>query len=379
MSTVEVPPPPTEDGLLVAAALAGDEGAQDRLFHLFHPRMVGYVRSRWISDPEEAAELVQSTWEKAIGALSTFDPSRPLWPWLKTIVDNTARNHRRANLTEDGVSRSVAVDNEVLDAFDHDGAEIGLVELQCAVKPALAALPARQREAFVGIELEGMTHSEMRERMGLKSNNAVRQLLHRARVNLREALDGLWGLGPLVWLQQAFGRARKALVLLGPEPAAGIAGVIGAVATLVIITGGIPDAEAGPSNTSPPPAIVSTQPADASPASSPPDATATPGGTNPAAGPSQPTATSTTTPAPPSTDGPPARDSHPEADVDIPATGVSAGTRSEQTPDHDYGVEIEQVGAPPVGNTSNDPNLRPLDATACTTAATLPGGYCHTP
>ena len=348
----------------------GDRAAFDRLIepHLALVRRIAHGR---LGPGGEADDCVQAALLKCWLKIDTFVPGH-FEAWVAVVARNTAIDRLRVRQREQ--RRRVRI--EGLDVASPADLEAAFA-LRDAVAQRVAAARKRDVELVVAHHLQGVSVAELARTYDM-TTGSMAVALHRARTRLREALDGLWGLGPLVWLQQAFGRARKALVLLGPEPAAGIAGVIGAVATLVIITGGIPDAEAGPSNTSPPPAIVSTQPADASPASSPPDATATPGGTNPAAGPSQPTATSTTTPAPPSTDGPPARDSHPEADVDIPATGVSAGTRSEQTPDHDYGVEIEQVGAPPVGNTSNDPNLRPLDATACTTAATLPGGYCHT-
>lgn len=377
MSTVEVVAPPTRDGVLVAAVLAGDRDAQARLFTQFHPRITAYVRARWTRDVEDSADLVQQVWERVMAALPRFDLSRPLWPWLKVIVDNTARNERRATLTHAGTPRTVAVEDQVFDVLGHVPSDVGMVELECAVTPVVATLPERQRLAFIGIELEGLSHAEVGERLGLKTN-AVRQLLHRARLNIREALGGLWGLGPTVVLQRATGRLREAVTMLGPGPASGMAGVISAVTALLIIGGGIPNVDGGPFERGGPAApfpAAAGVPGELSRLTQP-------GGTDQIDDHGETTSPPPATPAPSGTAGaaaPPVRDGHPEVEVVAPVAGVGAGTRAQEAPEYDYGVEIEEVGSPPVGSTSSDPALRPVDAAACDAASTVPGGYCNTP
>jgi RNA polymerase sigma-70 factor (ECF subfamily) len=65
------------------------------------------------------------------------------------------------------------------------------------VVAAVQSLPERQRDAIVMRELEGRSYEEIADRMGA-SHGAVRQLLSRARIAIRERLGALAGAEPLV-------------------------------------------------------------------------------------------------------------------------------------------------------------------------------------
>ena len=226
----------------------GDRAAFDRLIepHLALVRRIAHGR---LGPGGEADDCVQAALLKCWLKIDTFVPG-DFEAWVAVVARNTAIDRLRVRQREQ--RRRVRI--EGLDVASPADLEAAFA-LRDAVAQRVAAARKRDVELVVAHHLQGVSVAELARTYDM-TTGSMAVALHRARTRLREALDGLWGLGPLVWLQQAFGRARKALVLLGPEPAAGIAGVIGAVATLVIITGGIPDAEAGPSNTSPPPAIA---------------------------------------------------------------------------------------------------------------------------
>ena len=99
---------------------------------------------------------------------------------------------------------------------------------------AIAALPKRQRSALVARELEGRSHDEIAEALGL-SRGAVRQLIHRARNTVRTAASALTPYGLLTRLGAESEPSRVGEVVAGG--AAG--GVAAKAAVTVMLAGGV--------------------------------------------------------------------------------------------------------------------------------------------
>ena len=66
--------------------------------------------------------------------------------------------------------------------------QIAKIELQQVVRQAVDNLAPRQREAIVLSRFEGMSYQEIADVMNM-TIQAVKSLLSRARVNLKEALE----------------------------------------------------------------------------------------------------------------------------------------------------------------------------------------------
>lgn len=80
---------------LVRQARAGDTAAWEQLV-LAHQEAVFRLAYLILGDPADAQDAAQDALIRAYWALSSFDESRPLRPWLLTIAANQARNRRRA-------------------------------------------------------------------------------------------------------------------------------------------------------------------------------------------------------------------------------------------------------------------------------------------
>jgi RNA polymerase sigma factor (sigma-70 family) len=170
------------DERLVQLARAG----QDRAFAVIVERYRRPLQTfaRRLGADGRADDLVQQTFLSAFAALRSGTEVWHLRAWLHQILRHAAL-------------RSVSVTTELeLDWTDGELAtasadELAELNLQARdVLSALATLPSRQHDALVGTAIHGRSRTEVAALMGL-SEGAVRQLVHRARENLRGAVTAL--------------------------------------------------------------------------------------------------------------------------------------------------------------------------------------------
>jgi RNA polymerase sigma factor (sigma-70 family) len=156
--------------------------AIEQLYAAHHAEIYNYL-ARMVRDDELAADLTQETFVKAYRAFdSLVDPSRAR-PWLYQIAGRTALDElRRRQLIRfvpwTGESRGVeasAEERALQTRFSGD------------MERALAAIPARQRQALLLAEISELSGMELAQALGV-SHMAARALLTRARESLRQAL-----------------------------------------------------------------------------------------------------------------------------------------------------------------------------------------------
>ncbi len=76
------------------AAIAGDDRARAAVVGRHHRRVYGYLY-QMTRQREDAEDLTQQTFIKALRHLDRVDPERPVINWLLTIARRTALNHFR--------------------------------------------------------------------------------------------------------------------------------------------------------------------------------------------------------------------------------------------------------------------------------------------
>ncbi len=84
-----------EEAALVRRAWGGDEAAWEALVRRYQ-EPVFRLAYLILGDAAEAEDAAQEAFVRAWAALGRFDQSRPLRPWLLSIVANLARNRRRS-------------------------------------------------------------------------------------------------------------------------------------------------------------------------------------------------------------------------------------------------------------------------------------------
>lgn len=174
----------SEEHELVARAKAGDREGFSGLVKL-HQRRAYLIARSVVMTHEDAEDAVQEGFMRAYQALDRFDVAQSFGAWLNRIVANAALDLSRR--------RKVRAADELSDthasAF-RDPAEDR--ELSERLRAALATLPERPRAVLVLHDIEGFTHAEIGEVLGIPGGTA-RSDLHHARQKLKVLLANLKG------------------------------------------------------------------------------------------------------------------------------------------------------------------------------------------
>jgi RNA polymerase sigma-70 factor (ECF subfamily) len=178
------------DRELVARAVKGDQAAFGVLMQRHKGWLHRFVR-RHVRDGEEAYDILQESFASAWLALSRYDPDRPLAIWLRRIALNKCRDRaRRAAVRRVlfGFAGSSEARLDVADpAMGPDQAASSSQALR-RLEEAVAALPQGLKEPLVLTALEGLSHKEAGEILGMNAK-AVETRVYRARKQLAAMLE----------------------------------------------------------------------------------------------------------------------------------------------------------------------------------------------
>jgi RNA polymerase sigma factor (sigma-70 family) len=203
------------DDRLVGLVRSGHERAFDAIVERYRNPLVRYC-GRMLPD-SRCEDAVQQAFINAHAALTSSDEPVQLKPWLFAITRNAALNILRQNGWN---YEQIPADFDGVRRPDQIFEERARLERTVA---ALNELPERQRDALVMREFEGRSYGEIATALGA-NDGAVRQLLNRARVTLRNAAAALVP-PPLVARAASLppGDGRRVAEILGGFGAAGIA------------------------------------------------------------------------------------------------------------------------------------------------------------
>jgi RNA polymerase sigma-70 factor (ECF subfamily) len=166
------------DRQLAEAVLAdGDEGAFRQLYQRHTPRLFQFVMRLLGGVELDAEDVVQETWIRAVKHLDGFRWGSRFSTWLTAIGLNVCRelwrkrNGRDLDWNVDTVEAPRVASDERID-----------------LERAISALPAGRRTVLVLHDLEGLTHEEIGERLGISAGTSKSQLFC-ARRSMRELLQ----------------------------------------------------------------------------------------------------------------------------------------------------------------------------------------------
>src|SRR3954468_3753152 len=208
------------DDRLVALARAGHERAFEAIVERYRKPLLRACRR--ILPEARAEDAVQQALVAAWTGLSRGDDVQDLRPWLYRIAHNSALNQLRvAGYDYDELQG-------LLDGGPAPEEELERREVARRTLTGLAALPPRQRDALLQIAVQGRGQDEVARALGV-SEPAVRQLVHRARTQLRAAATALTPLPMAGWLADMGQTAGGA---------AGVAATAAKVGAVVVLAGG---------------------------------------------------------------------------------------------------------------------------------------------
>ena len=166
--------------------------AADALAALYrdHARLVGGICRGMLRDPEEAADAAQQSFLAAHRSLLAGTTPQEPAAWLATIARNECRMRIRKRMA---APLTVALDPE-LDGHGDTTHQAAVERASMSeLREAVAELPARQREALLLREVQGLSYDEVARTMDV-SPPSVEALLWRARKTVAGRLRVLPGL-----------------------------------------------------------------------------------------------------------------------------------------------------------------------------------------
>ena len=136
-------------------------------------------------------DLFQEIFLRIHQAASSYRPSKPLRPWIVTIVLNAVRNHRRDQYRKRSFLVRLADDRQQQSLGDHKAGADQMLDQRSTIlwlENRIRDLPVRQRESLVLSTMKGLRIKDIARVMGMPENT-VKTHLRRARLALAEDLS----------------------------------------------------------------------------------------------------------------------------------------------------------------------------------------------
>lgn len=165
---------------LIQGCIRNERSAQERLYRLFYPRMMGVVK-RYITNEEQAEEVMNNGYLRAFQKIHQYNFQGSFEGWLRKIIFHAVADYVKQNVKYSKQIVLVEKDQYV----HHDHADKlyynQLIEL-------VQALPDATRTVFNMYVMEGFTHKEIGNILGI-SEGTSKWHLSEGRRTLKEKIE----------------------------------------------------------------------------------------------------------------------------------------------------------------------------------------------
>ena len=169
-----------DDRGLVETLRSGDPQGPSLLVDRFHGLVFGLCL-RMMRHRQDAEDVVQETFVRALSAIGGFDPDRPLRPWLLGIAANRCRTALGRR------SKRPLIAESAEEAVDHRPGLTDPDDLAGELERALGRLRPDYRLVFVLFHEQGLPYDEIALTID-RPVGTVKTWLHRARAELADDL-----------------------------------------------------------------------------------------------------------------------------------------------------------------------------------------------
>ncbi|MDQ3698005.1 MAG: sigma-70 family RNA polymerase sigma factor [Gemmatimonadota bacterium] len=176
------------DQLLIRRAIQGDERAMRLLWSQHAPHIDAVVR-RLTGDADVAADIAQDVWMQIFRALPGYRGEAQFSTWAHRIAVNRTLNALRKSRRLAKIETEIEEDTAAVEM----DAELG--GLASTIEEAAKRLPHGARTVFLLHDVEGYTHEEIAQSLGITAGASKSQLF-KARAKLRRLLAPLMDRSP---------------------------------------------------------------------------------------------------------------------------------------------------------------------------------------
>jgi RNA polymerase sigma factor (sigma-70 family) len=172
-----------DDPALVEALRSGDPQAARMFIERFQGVVFGLCY-RMMNHQQDAEDVAQETFVRALRGMAGFDAARPIRPWLLEI----AANRCRTALAERAERRCVTQWEGALEPVDPRRAIADPNDLAGELQRALSRLRPEYRMVFVLFHEQDLSYDEI-ARVASRPVGTIKTWLHRARAQLAQELS----------------------------------------------------------------------------------------------------------------------------------------------------------------------------------------------
>ena len=173
------------DEELVKACIQQQPAAQKALFDKFSRKMMGLCM-RYASDTQEAQDIVQDGFVKVFNSMEGFNHEGSLEGWIKRIMINTALDAYRKNKKR---QNDVELDNDYTLEISDQEEILGGMSAKFLLT-LVQKLPEGYKLVFNMFAIEGYSHKEIAEKLGISVNTSKSQY-SRARSHLQKMISNI--------------------------------------------------------------------------------------------------------------------------------------------------------------------------------------------
>ncbi len=143
-----------------------------------------------LGNPEEAKDVAQDAMLRFFTTLDRFDNSRPVRPWLLTIVRNRVRDlwRRRKSRPTVSIEGENDLSLQIIDTRANPERDARRANLRRRIWRALSSMPEDKREIVVLRDFHNLSYAELAKVLGVPQGTVMSRL-HRARAELRKTLE----------------------------------------------------------------------------------------------------------------------------------------------------------------------------------------------
>lgn len=192
-----------EQEILIRHLKEGSETAYEILFKDYYLRLVMYAY-RFVGDVELSKELVQDLFVTLFEKRESLHIQSSLASYLYKAVHNRSLNYLQAQKSKMNYTKHILSNAETLDISIEQ--EMGRTELESALLEAIGALPERCRLIFKLNRFDGLSNSEIAQKLALSKRTVETQIskaIKLLRVRLMPYMTAsliLWAVGFISFL-----------------------------------------------------------------------------------------------------------------------------------------------------------------------------------